>query len=584
MAESIHPSHDAVSAFITELREHPGMVTKAPAEIAERFGLEEQFVNSVIDAIQSPEDSTRQLDFQKFIGGFCALFVNGWRGARDILKRITAKPVPFIVGSFIAMASYFVLVALSPLEGTLKIGALNIGILLGIVLQLICLFRHGKARYGVLAGGLAALTNIVTIGVTNNFFRNYDPSQTPIYILGLSITGFAYGILGIIVSVSGAYLASSRETRADRNLTRQELLDRVFQLETRFKEVSKGGSILERPKNLIDRARSLRSFYVLSGGVGLFLSMIDVAVLGSYTQMVGVSFEQLQNGADSPPGALVMLLVIALLGMVVKIAIGYLAGSVRRAIPAVAITQLMQMSLYFFPWGMYGPSHLASLTNYVPQTVIMVLVMGFFAGAAAEVDDRSFRKRRLRNNDPAYLMAEIVRLQWRLNVSTQAACVMSVDVAGSTKMKAQADPLRVEYSFREYQVLVDEITRRYGSAVFSTAGDGAIVAFESAENAVQAGRALQATMPDFNERRSRLDRRFRIRVGIHSGETQAQLSEAPFNELIDIAAHIEKMAPVGGIAVSEAVVGAMPALQVVEMANKVDEHSVYFVSNPTGDD
>lgn len=584
MAETIQPSHDAVSEFITELREHPGLVTKAPADIAQRFGLEEQFVTSVIDAIQSPEDSMRQLDFQKFIGSFVAVTVSSWRGARDILRRITAKPVAFIVGSFIAMALFFVVVSLLPIDGNVKLGALNIGILIGIVFQLICLFRHGKARYGILAGGLAALTNVITIGATNNFFRNYDSAQTPVYMLGLSITGFAYGVLGIIVSVSGAYLASSRETRADRNLTRQELLDRVFQLETRFKEVSKGGSMLERPKNLIDRARSLRSFYVLSGVVGLLLSVIDVAVLGSYTEMVGATFEELQNGANSPPGALVMLLVIALLAMVVKIALGYFAGSVRRAIPAVAIAQIMQMSLYFIPWGMYGPDHFANLLRLAPQSLIMVLVMGFFAGAAAEVDDRSFRKRRLRNNDPAYLMAEIVRLQWRLNVSTQAACVMSVDVVGSTKMKAQADPLRVEYSFREYQVLVDEITRRFGGAVFSTAGDGAIVAFESAENAVQAGRALQAAMPEFNERRSRIDRRFQIRVGIHSGETQAQLREAPFNQLIDIAAHIEKIAPVGGIAVSEAVVSAMPELQVVEMANKVNDHSVYFVSNPTGDD
>jgi len=55
----------------------------------------------------------------------------------------------------------------------------------------------------------------------------------------------------------------------------------------------------------------------------------------------------------------------------------------------------------------------------------------------------------------------------------------------------------------------------------------------------------------------------------------------PFNELIDIAAHVEREAPVGGIAVTQRVVENLADERVAALKDQVDGQNVYVVLNPT---
>lgn len=215
--------------------------------------------------------------------------------------------------------------------------------------------------------------------------------------------------------------------------------------------------------------------------------------------------------------------------------------------------------------------------------VIMVMICTLIGVLAAQVQVLLTQRNRRQGRSPAALLAERVMLQRRLNLGRQATCVLVVDVARSTKMKDGADPLKVEWSFREYQALVATVGAAHGGEVLSTAGDGAVLLFARAGDAVQAARSIQTEIGAFNQRRNRMSQPFRLRIGLHLGETTSDLAQAPFHEVIDKAAHIESVAPIGGIALSGRVAAEVPELQVVALANRIDDEEVMVVLNPTLD-
>src|SRR5690606_547747 len=176
---------------------------------------------------------------------------------------------------------------------------------------------------------------------------------------------------------------------------------------------------------------------------------------------------------------------------------------------------------------------------------------------------------------------ELVKLQWRLNPKTQATCVLVVDVARSTAMKANADPLKIEWSFREYQLLIEGWVNRNNGEVLSTAGDGAVATFATCNEAMLCAKQIQTEMPRFNARVNRLDDPFRLRIGLHTGETSAQMADVQYNELIDIAAQVESHSPVGDIAVTERVARFLPNAAFAALKEEVAGQPVSIVLNPT---
>jgi len=147
-------------------------------------------------------------------------------------------------------------------------------------------------------------------------------------------------------------------------------------------------------------------------------------------------------------------------------------------------------------------------------------------------------------------------------------------------MKVNEDPLLVEWSFREYLQLVERVTAYSGGTILSTAGDGAILTFNSCTDALRAGKAIHAELSRFNVRSNRLSKPFQVRVGIHTGKVSAELNEVQFNEVIDVAAHVEAAAPAGGIAVTKDVAEKLPDERMAEVMERVDGQQVYFVLNP----
>jgi class 3 adenylate cyclase len=235
------------------------------------------------------------------------------------------------------------------------------------------------------------------------------------------------------------------------------------------------------------------------------------------------------------------------------------------------------------PLPFFGPDYIEYLksSGAMLEGLLNTLLLALLVGVGAHIDKRARVRQKLQEHDPAYVTAEIVEIQWRLSPTAAASCVVVVDVAGSTRMKAEADPLAVEYSFRAFHSFVAKITVKRGGTVLSTAGDGAVLTFNSCAEALYAAKEMQTKIGQFNSNTNRLAASFRVRIGVHTGQVSAHLQDVPFSELIDIAAHVEREAPVGGIAVTQRVVENLADERVAALKDQVDGQNVFVVLNPT---
>ena len=156
------------------------------------------------------------------------------------------------------------------------------------------------------------------------------------------------------------------------------------------------------------------------------------------------------------------------------------------------------------------------------------------------------------------LLRQLNQLQDKLSSGMQFMTFLSVDIVGSTRMKEGADPLAVEYTFNEYHEFVSRVAQKYGGRVHNTAGDGLTCAFEHPQHAFAAAKNIQAGIIELNTLRNRIGTPIVLRCGIHVGPVMTpaggDVSSVNFAHVIDIASHLQKAAPPGGIAVSEAAV------------------------------
>lgn len=160
------------------------------------------------------------------------------------------------------------------------------------------------------------------------------------------------------------------------------------------------------------------------------------------------------------------------------------------------------------------------------------------------------------------LLRQLVDLQDKLRSNAQSMTFLSVDIVGSTRMKERSDPLSIEFTFNEYHQFVEMIVRRYGGRVHSTAGDGMTCAFEQPQQAFGTARTVQTGLVELNTFRNNIGIPIELRIGVHTGEVVApsrdDIKSVNFAHVIDIAAHLQKVCPVGGIAVSESAAKLMP--------------------------
>lgn len=248
--------------------------------------------------------------------------------------------------------------------------------------------------------------------------------------------------------------------------------------------------------------------------------------------------------------------IFAMFGMLILLAGAYNVA-ISRETRVAAICGAIVTSGWVLMKSIFGA--LLMLKMKVDATVLIpASLLGCGAGVALQklfVSNRA----RLGLKDPVEerqeLLAQLHDLRERLNEGERTVSFLSVDIVGSTRLKQMADPLAVEFTLNEYHQFVERISRQYGGRVHSTAGDGVISAFDNPQQAFGAARNLQASMLELNTLRNKIGVPIVVRCGIHTGSVVApdasDVTTLDFSEVIDIAAHLQKISPAGGIAVSE---------------------------------
>ncbi|MFY9235247.1 MAG: adenylate/guanylate cyclase domain-containing protein [Fimbriimonadaceae bacterium] len=573
---------DGAQALAHYLRENPEEAHRAPEDLAGDFGLPRDFVREVLHAVRSKparSEGRRSLSL--------GWLMVGARTAQDALLWLTSRPLVFIGFSTLFVVAYFCFVTpgfivteTRSMGGSLKATAAGMALVpLCLVLHWFCYYRHGMARLA-LQGALLTWLIAAPAAMVYAWLQpgTAKPDLAIPMLLAVALTllmlCFTIGGIGVITAVIGGYVRVRRSDRAELQMTRQQLLERLFEIQNKLKREQSDAAT---PRRLARVAQSLSAHPFLYGAVlGFTTHSLQVLALG-YLMV------QVRAAPELAPMLVAASITVTLIQLLAMIAVGFFAGSVPKG--ALAVLWLMAWMFVAELLPVPRPDEIkldfTDVGSYVSQFGLAGVV-GLVAGLGAIVQGRAAKQVRLKANDPAALLAELVRIQWRLGPSIAQVCVLVVDAAKSATMKQGADPHAVEYSFREYLRLIEKIAQENGGRVHNTMGDGAVATFESCAAALKAGKRLLTEIDSFNMTVNRLEQPFRLRVGLHKGLVTGDIDKVEFSQVIDIAAHVQGAAPIGGIAITEDVARDLPGEGLAELKDPVDGCKVFLVLNPLG--
>ena len=127
--------------------------------------------------------------------------------------------------------------------------------------------------------------------------------------------------------------------------------------------------------------------------------------------------------------------------------------------------------------------------------------------------------------------------------SHQLAAILFADIVNYTAMMQKDENSALEKITR-FRHVIDIIVEELEGKIIQYYGDGCLVLFNSATDAVEFAKLLQT---DFNE-----EPKVPVRIGIHMGDVLLRDGNV-FGDVVNIASRIQALAPEGGIYVSEMV-------------------------------
>ncbi len=129
---------------------------------------------------------------------------------------------------------------------------------------------------------------------------------------------------------------------------------------------------------------------------------------------------------------------------------------------------------------------------------------------------------------------------------------LDVDIADSYGLKAsETRAERVFVSFERFRGYLGDRIGEHRGRVLNSNGDEIMAFFDRASDAVSCARALLLGLRDWNARENLLEREFRVRIGVHTGRSAVDLaSGVAYSPVLDVAGHLQKNAPVGGVLIS----------------------------------
>lgn len=173
-------------------------------------------------------------------------------------------------------------------------------------------------------------------------------------------------------------------------------------------------------------------------------------------------------------------------------------------------------------------------------------------------------------------------------VKRRLAAIAVADVVGYSRMM-EADEAGTLAALKERRkAILEPIVRDRGGRIVKLMGDGVLMEFTSAVNAVEAAVELQAKMAEANQSLTE-HRRILLRIGINLGDVIGEGSDI-YGDGVNVAARLEALAEPGGVCVSAKVHeelrgkgnAAFEDMGEVVLKNIVRPVRVYRVETSTG--
>lgn len=549
--------------LIRRLRAEPDLRTRPRADLAREFGTDERVVDAVLAGlVESREPRARRVAPPRSFAAFAAV--------GRVVGRILDAPAATTVGATVLVVIL--------LEGRRMLPAgldprVVLGVLFGGLVLVYVAVALRAARFA------AVWPAVVCAGLVPAWFvlKGKDPSPAAAVVAAFACAMIMAGILAP-VAVLGAFFRMRTERAARRSLTRSQKLERVLEIQRRLEDAPP----IPPPDPWSRGVRWVRDRWP----VYAFLSslILSSAVIGFLAAV-----DPTGSVLDSKPGQVPNLgvslgvMVLSVLGMANQGLIGWSRPDPKRLWLGVLLCLLgnslpgLVSLVPGFEWLRYGPS--ARFRDGDPRALVgfgLTIVVILAASLVATIAETRRRWRQQERGEPEALVAELLELEGELQLAGRPTAVLAVDVAGSTDMKRGADPVAVEWCFREYHRRLEEVARPQGGRVVSTAGDGAILSFAEPDSALRAAKAADRAMAEFNASGNRLEHPFRLRFGLHFGVAPEDLAEVQISRLIDVAAHLEGIAPVGGLAMSEEAQAALATDLAMVEGPEVNGHATHL--------
>ena len=131
------------------------------------------------------------------------------------------------------------------------------------------------------------------------------------------------------------------------------------------------------------------------------------------------------------------------------------------------------------------------------------------------------------------------------------AAILAADVVGYSRLMGRDESGTLARLREHRKEHLEPALVRYGGRLVKLTGDGALVEFASAVDALSAAIEFQQAVADANQERPETER-IVFRVGLHLGDLIVDGDDL-YGDGVNIAARLEAEAPPGGIIVSRAV-------------------------------
>jgi class 3 adenylate cyclase len=122
---------------------------------------------------------------------------------------------------------------------------------------------------------------------------------------------------------------------------------------------------------------------------------------------------------------------------------------------------------------------------------------------------------------------------------------LSIDVAGSTRMKESEEELPVSITFRAYMNMLEEVFLQHNAWKEAWTPDGVMVCFPQLDMAVAAAQTVLHRLRTFNRTENLLKTRISVRCGVNEGRVpifEDTKLEKVAHQVLDLTGHLQKHA------------------------------------------